>query len=189
MRMRGLEPPPGFPDTDLNRTGPENMGSPACRVPSLWGFVSLSNACDDAFVATLLPRAGHRGPRWRGDCELPADAACGRGLDLSMGCAPSRRGGSPRPRGRRLAGEFAAVLAEVSSKVALLHAAISMGSTSPSSRRDLLAALAPILKHKLNRLAHHHAGLVEGPRPGCAPRVAPGRGRRPSHLQRPRRPR
>jgi site-specific DNA recombinase len=34
MRMRGLEPPPGFPDTDLNREGPENMGPPIDGSPN-----------------------------------------------------------------------------------------------------------------------------------------------------------
>ena len=62
MRMRGLEPPPDFSDTDLNRTGPEYMGPPTSSMPGLWGFVSLTDACGDAFVATLLPRDGHRGP-------------------------------------------------------------------------------------------------------------------------------
>ena len=62
MRMRGLEPPPGFPDTDLNRSGPENMGPAASRTPISWGSMVFPHASYAASVAKLLPRIGELSP-------------------------------------------------------------------------------------------------------------------------------
>jgi hypothetical protein len=50
MRMRGLEPPPGCPDTDLNRSRPENMGPPTSGTSHFPGF------------------HGRRRRTWRRDC-------------------------------------------------------------------------------------------------------------------------
>jgi hypothetical protein len=56
--MRGLEPPPGFPDTDLNRTEGVQMRPPASRSSVLSGFPDASDTSDDMTVATVLPRSG-----------------------------------------------------------------------------------------------------------------------------------
>ena len=59
MRMRGLEPPPDFSDTDLNRTHPSNMRPLASSLSILSGFVDPPDASDDTSVAKVLPRS-HR---------------------------------------------------------------------------------------------------------------------------------
>jgi hypothetical protein len=56
MRMRGLEPPPGCPDTDLNRAHGHHMRPPASRSSVSSGFRDASDASDDMTVAKVLPR-------------------------------------------------------------------------------------------------------------------------------------
>ncbi len=58
MRMRGLEPPLGFPDTDLNRIRGRQICPWASRSSVLSGFADASDASDDMTVATVLPRGG-----------------------------------------------------------------------------------------------------------------------------------
>src|ERR1700731_2554323 len=57
MRMRGLEPPPGCPDTDLNRASTEQMGPSASGPTHFAGFVALPDIFGRVTVAKLLPRA------------------------------------------------------------------------------------------------------------------------------------
>jgi len=91
MRMRGLEPPPRFQDTDLNRTAPEKMGTPASKAPISWGWLIAPNASGRAFVATLLPRGGKKVAPERPLLTRPEELAA----------EPSDLGS--RPRGVRLA--------------------------------------------------------------------------------------
>ena len=51
--MRGLEPPPGFPDTDPNRAQIVSTRPPASRSSA---FPDRSDASHDMTVAKLLPR-------------------------------------------------------------------------------------------------------------------------------------
>jgi hypothetical protein len=57
MRMRGLEPPPGFPDTDLNRAARGQMCPPASRSSISWGFADASDASGATTVVKLLSPA------------------------------------------------------------------------------------------------------------------------------------
>ena len=56
MRMRGLEPPPGCPDTDLNRAVGVQMRPAGSRSSISSGFLDASDASDAMTVAKLLPR-------------------------------------------------------------------------------------------------------------------------------------
>ena len=56
MRMRGLEPPPGFPDTDLNRAVGVQMRPPAFGSSVSLGFADASDTSDDVTVVKLLSR-------------------------------------------------------------------------------------------------------------------------------------
>jgi hypothetical protein len=58
VRMRGLEPPPGCPDTDLNRAQRRHMRPPASRSSISSGFADASDASDDMTVVKLLSRGG-----------------------------------------------------------------------------------------------------------------------------------
>jgi hypothetical protein len=54
--MRGLEPPPSYLDTDLNRPAPNNMGPPGPERPILLGSLRASDASEGAIVAKSLRR-------------------------------------------------------------------------------------------------------------------------------------
>ena len=60
MRMRGLEPPPSYLDTDLNREQPGHMRPWASGSSVLCGF---ADASDDMTVAKLLSRVRRRQSR------------------------------------------------------------------------------------------------------------------------------
>jgi hypothetical protein len=63
MRTRGLEPPPGHPDTDLNRARRRQMRPSASRSSVSSWFRNASDASDDMTVAKVLPRIELRGVR------------------------------------------------------------------------------------------------------------------------------
>jgi hypothetical protein len=79
--MRGLEPPPDFSDTDLNRGQGLQMRTRASRSSVLWGFTDGSDASDDVTVVKLLSRHVNRmmsaalyawgGQWWRRERDLP----------------------------------------------------------------------------------------------------------------------
>jgi len=56
MRMRGLEPPPSYLDTDLNRRPAEDICPPGPERPILNGSAAISNASAGVTVAKLLSR-------------------------------------------------------------------------------------------------------------------------------------
>jgi hypothetical protein len=60
MRMRGLEPPPSYLDTDLNCAERVQMAPPASRPSPLRGFSDASDASDALTVAKLLSRSSAR---------------------------------------------------------------------------------------------------------------------------------
>jgi hypothetical protein len=66
MRMRGLEPPPSYLDTDLNRACSRQMCPGASRSSILRGFADALDASDDMTVAKLLPRGAAAASRSAG---------------------------------------------------------------------------------------------------------------------------
>ena len=81
MRMRGLEPPPGLPDTDLNSAEIEQMRPLASGSSQSSGFRTYGTH----LTIRMLPRCCHGGPRrtrrgWlRGRLARLARALAGRG--------------------------------------------------------------------------------------------------------------
>jgi hypothetical protein len=110
-------------------------------------------------------RAASARAGWGQDPELPTDAACRRRLDLPMtrhGCCAVPSGGSPTPRDwRPVARACSCARSGVAPDRASSRSDLDRLHDRPSSRRILLAALASILEHELDRLADHQASLLQ----------------------------
>jgi len=130
MRMRGLEPPPGYPDTDLNRASAKNMGRPASRTShitalrSSCGRISRGDCCrtvatpdnqtkalprpsltrsSTAMAPCCLRRARPVGAPEQRPCRGAAARAPSLGDPTSRGCAAATtRHGGPARRRRRV---------------------------------------------------------------------------------------
>jgi hypothetical protein len=84
MRMRGLEPPPSYLDTDLNRGRPEEMGPRASGMSQFAHPACCADASDRATVATTVATGRSRPPRRRVGLE-------GRHVAVLFAFHPERR--------------------------------------------------------------------------------------------------
>jgi hypothetical protein len=79
--MRGLEPPPSYLDTDLNRGHRRHMCPWASRLSVLLGFADAWDVSDDMTVAKLLSRGC--GPRRATSAPLRLGTRDGRGVSAA----------------------------------------------------------------------------------------------------------